>query len=763
MADGLGVQNVLQGNLDGGFPLSFAETPDGRLLMANGIDPVLIWDGTSGLARPAGLNPPATAPTLGGMTIGSITGKLVAWVRFVDGYGNVSNLSPMSNIVNFGTDGFVQNATYSASGAVTVTAPNHGLTGATQVIISGCLGMPQINGTWAISVVDSNTFTISNLVNKAGVYTGGGVWTQGMQTVVYGSVPTPADPQVVRRQILRNVAGNAECLYVDIDTTDLASTSFTSTSTDADLLSNVAVPLTYGDDDLPFANRNGLPPSHKQAIAAHKGRIFLAGDTDYSVGHAEPTFNSTQVKGVGTKWKANFAYRLIYLDSATQPYQIASVDPVGQVITLTTPYLDSIVPFTPYTISPDPAERRLMYFTEPGLPESWPEWNAVGIPEDEDNIVALVPLGQYLYVVENRHIYRFTFQDDPDKDGYSFLSSNRGSLSNRTWIQADVGLFMMDEIGVHLFNGDSAQHISQPIQSVFQQDGTSDIAIDWDADQTLWHAAYDPGRDTIRWFVTMSGYTPLIHAIAYNYRTQRWWIEQYPIPMSASTNATLGRRRSLAGTSARRVICLSEGSYDGSDGTGTTTGSVTASTSTTITDSSAAFEDLESVPIAIIAGTGKGQQRIVAENTATAITVVQPWDVLPDTTSVYQVGGIGWYWRSGWFRYQESEEQANRDVELVYIPSTTPNSMDMQIYYDHSVTPEVWQRTIQQDGVTLTAGSPDVTVDLAYSKGWAKQRFQGHADPYADAYKFISVQLSGFQSGSPLRLSQLWLNGCEES
>lgn len=763
--DGLGVQNVLQARLDGEFPLSFAETPDGRLLMANGIDPVIIWDGTAGQATTAGLVAPITAPTLGGMTVGYITGKLVAWVRFLDAHGNVSNLSPVSNLVNFGTDGMISSISYTASGVVTVLSPAHGLTGSPQVVIDSVGGIPAINGSWTITVTSPDTFTINGLVNTLGIYTGGGIWTNGIKTVMYGSVPIPADQKVVRRQILRNLSGNAESLYVDIDTTDMVATAFTSTLTDADLLSNVAVPYTYGEDDLPFANRNSPPPSHKRVLVSHKGRIFAAGDTPYSTGHAEPQFNSLVVAGVGTNWKATFAGRLIYMNSADRPYQIASVNEANQTLILTEAYLGNLTPYTAYTISPDPAERRLIYFTEPGLPESWPEWNAIGIPEDDDDIVSLVPLGHYLYVIENRHIYRLTFHKDPEKTGYSFLSASRGSLSDRTQVLTDIGFMMLDEIGIHKFDGENATQISQPIQSVFQQDGTSDIAIDWDADQTLWHAAYDPGRDTVRWFVTMLGFDAPYHCLAYNYRTERWWIEQYPIAMTASANATIGRRRSLAGTSSRRIVCLSEGTFDGTDGSGSTSGTVTTATVLSLTDSTASFNDYEGVPIAIVSGTGKGQLRIVASNTKTAITVTQPWDagLTPDATSEYQIGGISWNWRSGWFRYEESEQQANRDVELVFIPTTTPNLMDLQVYYDHSEAPQVWHRSITQDGIKTTKGEPEITIDMQRSIGWARQKLADHADPNAYAKKFLSVSLSGFQSGSPLRISQLWLNGCEDS
>lgn len=761
---GLGVQALLRSGVSKDYPFSFAETPSGLLLLANGIDPMLKWDGLAQAASAAGVKPPGSAMELGGTGLGYITGKIVAYQRFIDADGNASDLSDVSNLMDAGRDGLIQDVDFHpTTGLARVRSVGHGLTGAQVLAIDGVQavdGIALVNGRWSITVVDEDTFTIDNLTVTSGFYAQGGVWTMGVETILYGAVPVPTEEKVVRRQILRNLSGTAESLYVDVDTTDLISTVFMSRATDPILAAGVALPLTHGEDDLPLASRNGVPPSHKKVIASHKGRIYATADAEYSDGHAEVVFNGTQVQGVGTAWRGTFIGRLIYFQGATSPYGITDVDEAGQVITIDRPFFDAPKPFTAYTIKPEPGERRLVYYSEAGLAESWPAYNALAIPETNDEIVGLLSLGQYLYIVERRHVHRLTFQGDP-QDGYTFLSATRGAISNRTYAVADNTVYFLDEIGIHKFDGANSESISQPIQTLFQSYGIEEIEVDWTADQSLWHAAHDPIADTIRWFVNMVGHEGLFHAICYNYRTDRWWIEEYTTDITASTNTTMGARRSLVGTDARRILCLGNGTYDGVDDSGTLRGSVETADSVTITDSLASFKAVEGAPITIVEGTGRDQTRVVARATATSIEVVNPWAVIPDSTSTYQIGGIPWRWRSGWFRYLDHEEEMPRDVEIVFKPTDVATTLDFKLYYDHYAEPRTWVRDIEQDGVTTKNGDSRITVELGTSRGWAIQRLGDHAGVNAMGDHFVSVEMSGVQAGSPVRVSQVVLNDVE--
>jgi hypothetical protein len=577
----------------------------------------------------------------------------------------------------------------------------------------------------------------------------------------------PTEPKVVRRQILRNLGGNADVFYVDIDTTDLTSTTLTATRSDEDLAAQEAVPL-MSDQELPLANRFGVPPSHKSVLASHLGRIFAAGDVSYPEGCVTPVFQRNYLQGIGTNWLANFAGRMIYVDGATKPYEIASVDVLNQRAYLTAVYSDATIPFASYTIRPAPAERKLVYYSEPTFAEAWPEWNAFSVPEDADDITGLMTMGSFLYAIERRHIYRVTMQRDPASDGFLFLSIQRGCLNNRCWVQVENTVYMLDEVGVHAFDGgQETEAISQPIQVLFQQDGLNPgIQVDWTADTTLWHAAHDPVRDTVRWFVQMVGYEGIFHAICYNYRLKRWWVEEYPTAITASATGTLGYRRSLVGTDARRILCLGEGASDYVDEGTATGGAVTSATATSLTDSSARFPaNLAGAPVSIVSGTGRGQQRIVGDNTAITLDVVEPWHVIPDATSTYRIGGVHWSWQSGWFEYIDGhidESENPRDVSVVYQPTKQPTTLDMQLYFDHSDEPRVWAVDRDDDGVKVADGSPFIAVNLqtrSSRAGYSIQRMAGHAGVYTLNDHFVSVSLSGVQGGEPVRVFSVTING----
>jgi hypothetical protein len=515
-----------------------------------------------------------------------------------------------------------------------------------------------------------------------------------------------------------------------------------------------------------------VPPSHRAVVACHKGRAFAAGEATYADGHVLPRFNQATMAGVGTAWPASLAGRWLYVAGATQAYPIAAVDPVNQVLTLATPYFERPAPYAAYAIRPAPGQRKLLYYSEPALPDAWPITNAVALPEDDDDVTGLMVRGQFLYVLQRRHVYYLAYEEDPGRDGFVFLVAHRGCLNARCWARADGDVYLLDEAGIWKFDGEGSEAASTPIQDLFLPDGEGPLRVDWAADQRTWHAAADPLRDTIRWFVAFvgDGGVPR-HAIGLDYRSGRWWVEAYPAAMTASAAATVptggscpplaGARRSLAGTVARRVVCLGEGTYDGISGAGTTAGSATAADAISLTDATASFDDLEGAPIAIVAGTGAGQLRRVAGNSATRIEVVRPWDTIPDATSAYRVGGIPWTWAGGWHELVPDERDNARDVALVYTPTAVPTLVDLQLGFDHEPAARTWALDRASDQVVTRAGSPDITFDLDTPKGYAVQRLAGHADPYAHPDRFVRVQLSGVAAGAPVRIHQITISGAE--
>ncbi len=376
--------------------------------------------------------------------------------------------------------------------------------------------------------------------------------------------------------------------------------------------------------------------------------------------------------------------------------------------------------------------------------------------------------GSYLYVLEQRHIYRYTMQSDPAKDGFQFLAVERGCINNRCLVKVEDQVYLMDDTGVYRFDGDqTATPISQQIQNYWQDDpGVDGLAIDWSANQVLWHAAHDPVWHTIRWFVAMTGDDgELHHALCFDYRSDRWWIEDYPYPITSSSVGVFDRRRSIVGADARRILCLGGSVLDGADPeSGTIAGSVSSADATHLTDGSAAFpSSVAGIPVTIVAGTGRGQKRIEASNTETVLEIVLARDVIPDTTSTYQLGGIPWLWRSGWLEHQDDEYTNTRDLTFVYKPLQGEGMFSCSLYYDHAENPLSYAYTTNQDGVNTTAGSPYMDFSMASREGarpgWSLYKQGGHMDPTGYGPLYVSIELSGVQTAEEMRMYQVMVAG----
>lgn len=706
----------------------FAPTPDGKLLIGNGIDRWLIWDGLSTQAIPAGITAPTTGPTIAGSGAGSISGTYTAYVRFLDADGNVSDFSPISNSVD----------------------------------------------------VDD------------------------VAQIDYTNVPVPTEERVTRRQILRNTDDQVDTYYVDIDTTDLSSTTFSSTKPDSTVTEQAsalfymqingervrvrrvngqwvpigdatiqpdeetldtqeAVPL-FDDLGNLNANRYGVPPSWKSVMAYHSGRMFAAVDEEYTQGHVKLTLGSRTVTGVGTEWPEDtFVGRFLFVQGAEKPYEIDSLNPTTQVITLLDPYEGQTDNFGVYSIRPAPAERRLIYWSESGLPEAWPAFNAIELQEDGDDITGLMPKGSYIFIVEKRHIYRFTFQSNPATDGMVFLASNRGCINNRCWVLVEDVAYMLDQNGIHAF-GLEDQPVSTTVSELFRN-GRSGLRVNWRASR-YFHAVHFPGQEVIRWYVAMAAdYLPR-HAIAFCYRTERWWIEEYAFPIGASCLGLLdGDAQVYLGSAFRKIFAFWKGVLDGADEwAGTVRGAVTSSDAVSLTDSAATFatSGLVNSPISLIDGKGKGQTRVIVSVSSGRIVVDQPWTTIPDTTTTYQIGAVRWRYRPARFQWMPGEQNNPRRVRVMFQPVDEDATFDLRVYEDYNADPLEWgvdRTSAQGNGVRMDEGEPDAVCDLTKSLGHIQIQMDGMREGNADGNRYVGIELQGYPNRDEIAFDEIVIEG----
>lgn len=753
------------------MPHSFAESPDGLLYFASGVDGVMRWDGRSNFTETAGVAPPNAAPTVSGSGNGAIVGAYRAYARFLDQYGNPSNLSPVSDEYDAeGATGTITAATNAVP--IVVTSAAHGLTTGASVKITGVEGNTAANGTWTITVVDADTFSLDDSAGD-GSYRGAGEWVRGIDTISYSNVPTSDDPKVTTRQILRNTDGQNTVYYVDVETSDLSSTSFTSTKTDDELLDSDAVPL-FDDDGITdlAVSRYTVPPADRAYIANMLGRMFGAGVVRYVQGAAAVTFGSATITGIGTEWTTEMAGRFIAIDGAPKSYELESIDVATQVGTLVEVYLGPTDPYATYAVEPAPSRRRALDYSEAFLSEAWPPANSVNLEADSqaNSVTGLLRHDSFLYVMHRKKVRRLTYQTDPSPiggDGGIFNAASRGCVNHRCALLVVDIAGMLDDEGVHLFAGPDDIPVSEAIRALFDASDGENPTIQWRYSENF-HAVYDSGNQVMRWFVCLDGGRYPRHALAFDFLERRWWIEEYYRPIASSCVGQIdGRTQVFLGTNAAQVLAFGAGELDGPNPeAGTTRGTPTDVGLTWLADSTASFgTDLINAPVHIVDGAGRGQWRTIVAVDGTKLWLNQPWTTLPTTASTYQIGGIAWTWKSGTFRFAPSEKSVPRRVMTVTKPTTNAALMGLRIFLDRATSGKAWGKSVGTragEGVKTTAGEQYADVDLSKDDGFHQIRFDAPAPRQAERPRFVEIELSGVKGRDPIVVYELTLDGGEQ-
>lgn len=675
------------------MPNSFIETAEGIILIANGIDNVLRWNGETNQAEPAGVIAPTAAITVGSSGVGAITGSYFAFVRYVDRDGNFSNVSPVS----------------------------------TELVV------------------------------------------EDVEKILYTDVPVNALPQVVRKQILRNTDGQTDVFYVDIDTTEMFTTEFESTKSDFELANLDAVPL-FDTTGFPLASRYDPPPSTHPFMAFHINRVWMFGFQPYAEGSVQVTSGSATVTGVGTQWPATFVGRFLYVQGRPA-YEISAVDVENQTLTLLEAYQEATDLFAQYAIQPAPGERGLLVFSEPGLPQAFPPQNALSVPEDGDVGTHIAEFGSFLYIFKRRKTYRMSSQTDPTKDGFIFYALGRGCINHRCMVVVEEKMYIMDESGVYMSGGGGAiQQLSTPIQNLFRV-GDSD-AINWNVSR-FFHANFDQAGETIRWFVsTASSYLPRT-ALCLHYPSGKWWTEEYAIPVGASVSARISRPSQGWGEGPAQVflggpggeVWTLDGLLDGPPAAGPTTrGKPTSVGMDSLTDLNAFFDTTESInaPVAVVDGRGAGQFRRIVDATATKLFLDEPWTILPDSTSTYQIGAIPVRLLTGRMRLAPSEPQTGHSVEIQFEPTAIAIKLNLGLNMDFGKANRLVGRAIgkgQRPYVKGEKGKGYITIDLNNPVGAHWKRFDGGRELGTDAPRLFALDINGFSGPERVVLGEFVING----
>ena len=187
-----------------------------------------------------------------------------------------------------------------------------------------------------------------------------------------------------------------------------------------------------------------------------------------------------------------------------------------------------------------------LFFSEVDEPESVPAANELVIQENTgspDRVVALIPLGGYLLVAQQQHLYKLSYVAQPVIDASILLAGNRGVLNSRCWDTMGGVAFIVDGNGMYAFDGSSEESLSVAIDN-YWRDGIIDFSK-----SAKFHVRADLASRTVKFFYCQSADSEPTRALCYCVATKAWWEEAYPTAITATCAVVVdGRRVPLLGT-----------------------------------------------------------------------------------------------------------------------------------------------------------------------------------------------------------------------
>lgn len=202
-----------------------------------------------------------------------------------------------------------------------------------------------------------------------------------------------------------------------------------------------------------------------------------------------------------------------------------------------------------------------LVYSEVDEPESVPEENELIIQEntaEPDKLVALIPLGSMLLLVQTAHLYRLTYVAQPVIDAAIVLAGYRGALNSRCWDVIGGVAFIVDSNGMYAYDGQSEEAVSAPIDNYWR-----DKIIDFSQAEKF-HVRADLSTRTVRFYYCKSGDSNPTRALCYCVATKAWWEETYPSAITATVRLPVaGKQEAISGTASGSFLKTSGASDSG--------------------------------------------------------------------------------------------------------------------------------------------------------------------------------------------------------
>lgn len=291
------------------------------------------------------------------------------------------------------------------------------------------------------------------------------------------------------------------------------------------------------------------------------------------------------------------------------------------------------------------------------------------------------------------------------------------AVCDRTTVVQDNWCYFLNTDGYYRTNGQVFQKVSEPINAYFdtenQQYGSYNVYGFPTGFNTITpFAIYFKPRNQILLFMSQAGQNNYVNNICFALHLSDIVLDGEVITPNYSIYTNFSTRCSclyyvnstfkyiLTSQNDGFIFEAEKGKYDGAQVNST----ATSATSTTLSDSTQSWttDTYVQLWVTIRGGTGAGQSRVITANTGTQLTVDHAWDVTPDSSSTFSIGGINYQYAHSWNSYG-SDSKSKR---LVYFRPrfVTEGDATIDISFGYDFT-DLVNNPLDQISVSVSGGS----------------------------------------------------------
>ena len=322
------------------------------------------------------------------------------------------------------------------------------------------------------------------------------------------------------------------------------------------------------------------------------------------------------------------------------------------------------------------AQGSTIYFSDAGQPTSYPVGNFININSNDSQVITGVEvLLDALVVFKTDSIWVIT--GEPLGAGNSTTignlnlrqaNSSVGCVAYKTIKKVDTVLFFMARSGLYVFQNYASTLISQDVNSTFKS-GMNPSA------QNLSWAVYSPvQKKYLLGYASTSSNTP-DSIICYDILVKRYTLWNHTPGNWATNFRFTGIDSVLVGDpNIGTIYNYFQGYADIAGYNGT----ITASTSTTIQDTSASWTTNQFVDCRVQAGLGSGivYAGTITANTANTLTI-SGMSGTPPVNVAYTIGGYASYWKSRIFDFGAPEMSKRYKYLNMFVDSESNYSLQV--------------------------------------------------------------------------------------